>query len=297
MPSTSHKARGGLRHVVMPAVDESFFLEERLCHKNNLAQKTKNSQAYKDPKVQELMTKAEDAYLGFLEALDYNAIAKLDLGASVLALDDYISTAKDIEKAHGIFGHRSNYAGSIIPEFLYRVVHVAASGTRITPFFSTRNTIIEITGSSVTKGLQMNRKDEDFAMGLHEVDVTVGDKTHRVLSLAVACEVKTNIDINKLNGLDFSAERMKRSFPGSVFFLATETFDCSLQSNYASSYIDEIYVLRRQLRSRARRGNRIPLSVEVFTVLVDDILQAAHKASNARGHVYSRLPEGRLIHV
>ena len=112
----------------------------------------------------------------------------------------------------------------------------------------------------------------------------------------IAMEVKTNIDINKLNGLDFSAERLKRTFPTSKYFLITETIDFSLEQNYASGSIDEIYTLRKQVRSQARREKK-PLEADVFVQLQADVVEIVKKASSTMGHVYDRLDVGKLISV
>jgi hypothetical protein len=111
---------------------------------------------------------------------------------------------------------------------------------------------------------------------------------------SIVFEVKTNIDINKLSGLDFSAERLKRSFPGAKYFLVTETVDFSLSDNYASTSIDEIYCLRKQMRSAARR-DRAPLQHEVFESLLRDVTDIMAAQMITRGHVYERLESGRLI--
>nr|AAX14652.1 BbvCI endonuclease subunit 1 [Brevibacillus brevis]AAY87146.1 BbvCI restriction endonuclease subunit 1 [synthetic construct]6MAF_A Chain A, BbvCI endonuclease subunit 1 [Brevibacillus brevis]6MAF_B Chain B, BbvCI endonuclease subunit 1 [Brevibacillus brevis] len=274
-------------------INEDFFIYEQLSHKKNLEQKGKNAF---DEETEELVRQAKSGYHAFIEGINYDEVTKLDLNSSVAALEDYISIAKEIEKKHKMFNWRSDYAGSIIPEFLYRIVHVATVKAGLKPIFSTRNTIIEISGAAHREGLQIRRKNEDFALGFHEVDVKIASESHRVISLAVACEVKTNIDKNKLNGLDFSAERMKRTYPGSAYFLITETLDFSPDENHSSGLIDEIYVLRKQVRTK-NRVQKAPLCPSVFAELLEDILEISYRASNVKGHVYDRLEGGKLIRV
>ena len=76
----------------------------------------------------------------------------------------------------------------------------------------------------------------------------------------------------------------------------TETIDFSVDDNYVAGSIDEIYVLRRQLRSISRRTKEA-LQAEVFASLVDDVVQVMQKANMDRGHVYDRLVHGRLINA
>jgi hypothetical protein len=133
-------------------------------------------------------------------------------------------------------------------------------------------------------------------VGLRRERVVHPDGEESFVVPLIAIEVKTNIDINKLNGLDFSAERLKRTFPSAKYFLATETIDFSLANNYASGSIDEIYALRKQVRSQARRIKAC-LKHDVFEHLVSDIVNIMQKASRHPGHVYDRLAIGKLINV
>ena len=76
--------------------------------------------------------------------------------------------------------------------------------------------------------------------------------------------------------------------------MITETIDFSLDQNYSSGSIDEIYTLRKQVRSQARRKKK-PLEVDVFVELQSDIVDIIKRASFTMGHVYDRLNVGKLI--
>ena len=174
---------------------------------------------------------------------------------------------------------------------------ISLKGVGISPLFSTRDSIVEVSLSGgAGGGWDVRRKNQDLCIGLRRERIVrdAGDETFVVPLIAM--EVKTNIDINKLNGLDFSAERMKRTFPAARYFLVTETIDFSLSANYSSGSIDEIYALRKQMRSQARKLKR-PLEHDVFEQLQADVLSLMKKASEILGHVYERLEHGRLINV
>jgi len=220
-----------------------------------------------------------------------------NLSSSVAAVGAYLDFAKEIEKEYTFFNWRSDFASSSLPEFLHRIFGIALQGGVIEPLFSTRDSIVELSLSGGTGGgWDVRRKNQDLCIGLRRETIVKDGIEESFLVPLIVIEVKTNIDINKLNGLDFSAERLKRTFPAARYILATETIDFSLNSNYASGSIDEIYNLRRQVRSQARRTKE-PLKAEVFEMLLADIITIMKKASESAGHVYDRLQHGRLINV
>ncbi len=110
----------------------------------------------------------------------------------------------------------------------------------------------------------------------------------------VVAEVKTNLDINKLSGLNYSAESLKRSFPASRYLIVTETVDFSLRDNYVAGSVDEIYVLRRAMRSRHRHAP-VGLKADVFSAFFEDLTAVVASAGTPLGHVYTRLTTGKLI--
>lgn len=277
---------------------ESDFLPEMLSHKNNLAQKERIALGARATHLQkELVGRAIGAYSQYIADIDYAALENGDAEQSVTALQVYLTLAKEIERADRMFNWRSDFASSIIPEFLYRAIHGVLVRKGLQPFFSRKNSVVEVTlsGSSGCDW-SVRHKNQDLAVGLVNGQLEIEGQQKVFLVPVAVYEVKTNIDINKLNGLDFSAERLKRTFPNARYYLATETIDFSLQDNYASGSIDEVYVLRKQLRSVARRALQ-PLSPEVFAMLIQDAVELVERASIARGHVYERLKDGRLIHA
>lgn len=272
---------------------EFAFDQSLLCHANNLTQKdrTANTDARRA-----LLAKVEAAYKSLLQKLDYESIAKGDFENGIRALDDYVRVVKDVEQADSFFNWRSDFASSVIPEFIYRGFHYTLVAKGIEPLFATRDSVVELTLSGTAEGgWNVRHKNQDLVIGLRREKVDQ-DGTEKSFVVPVeAFEVKTNIDINKLNGLNFSAERLKRTFPGARYCIITETIDFSLQDNYAAGSIDEIYVLRKQVRSEARRS-KAPLCSDVFAQLFSDTVGLMILAGGKRGHVYERLTTGKLIH-
>lgn len=270
------------------------FLPDKLCHKNNLDQKLAIAGT---PALRARVEEMEALYEKHIAGIDYEEVAAGSTSSAVASLEVYLTAAKRLEKVNAMFNWRSNFAASIIPEFIYRSLHVTLARDELAPEFSTRRSVVEFTPSGTKAGgWNIRRKDQDLAIGLQTSKVPTDGETESFLVPLVAMEVKTNIDKNKLNGLDFSAERLKRTFPNSKYFLVTETIDFSLKHSYAAGAIDEVYVLRRQIRSEARRKGLQPLRHEVFEQLFADVKRLFQRASATRKDVYARLPDGRLIH-
>lgn len=273
--------------VIIPEYDPKM-----LSHYNNIQQKMRIADT-KD--LKQVCVEVIGRYESYTQEIDHFAMDSGDFTKSISALNNYLDFAKEIEKTHKFFNWRSDFAGSIIPEFLYRAIYSRLINKGLTSFFSTRASVVEVTLSGTAGGgWEVRHKNQDLCMGIRRESVIKdGNEVSFVVPLIVF-EVKTNIDINKFNGLDFSAERLKRTFPSARYFLVTETIDFSLENNYASSSLDEMYVLRKQLRSISRRQKE-PLQYDVFAELVSDVEAIVAKASQDGGHVYDRLACGKLI--
>ena len=266
---------------------ESQFLG----HKNNISQKVRIAKGEHAAIAADVFEKYKD----FESNLQFpDGISDIPFGA-VKCLNSYVDFAKDVESKHSIFNWRSNFAGSIIPEFFYRYLVWRLSQLKLSAVFSTKDSIVDATFSTTESGgIHIRQKDQDLCVGVRREKLICGGKTYEFVAPAVSCEVKTNIDINKLNGLDFSAERLKRSFPSARYFLITETIDFSLKDNYAAGFVDEVFVLRKQVRSVARR-TKAPIEADVVKAAADVMIEILARAWISARHVYDRLPTGRLI--
>ena len=275
---------------------DPVFEGSLLSHWNNICQKQKVVKNG-SPHQKELVDRIANVYIDYLKKINYNDILKGDFGSSVEALNNYIEMAKQIEKEDSkLFSWRSNFAGSIIPEFLYRIIDIQLKNISLIPLYSKNDSVLELSPDPEGNGFRITRKDQDFCVGFSKMVVKEQDKDVTIVIPTIAAEIKTNIDINKINGLEYTARRLKRSFPSAKFFLITETLDFSLNDNRASGPIDEVYVLRKQVRSQARiEGKKANLKPDVFRLISDDIMNISKKTTQKLGHVYSRLDNGRLI--
>ena len=265
-------------------------------HKNNLLQKKKRSLSLSS-EFQEIVNSAISRYANYLRSLNWSEIKQNNLENSVGQLEDYIDYAKDLERQYSFFNWRSDYASSIIPEFIHRVLLKRLTEQNIPNVYSTKKSIVEISlVSGSNSSWSVREKNQDLCLGAGRERFIFGERIEHYVIPSIVFEVKTNIDINKINGLDYSAEKLKKSFPVAKYFLVTETVDFSLGDNFISTSLDEIYCLRKQMRSVARR-NKSKLCYEVFEELVNDVENTMRLVGANRGHVYDRLPKGKLIDV
>lgn len=267
-------------------------LEDKfLNHKSNIQQKVRVATGDNIA----IAGAVQERYNQFIASLVFPANQDEIPKEAVLRLNEYVDFVKLIESRHSFFNWRSNFAGSVIPEFFYRYLVSRFDAIGVRALYSTKESVVEATFSiSEAGGIDLRRKDQDLCVGVRLQRLSHGENDLPFVAPAACCEVKTNIDINKLNGLDFSAERLKRSFPGANYFLITETIDFSLDDNYTAGYIDEIFVLRKQVRSVARK-TKGPIQADVVKAATDAIIHGIHLASRSAGHVYERLPTGKLI--
>jgi len=266
--------------------------EHLLFHFRNLERKIER---VKTSGPKDLVKQAYNAYMGYVTELDRASIENMDFEGAVESLNSYVDEAKALESAHPLFNWRSDYASSIIPEFFCRLVDTVLSKRGIEYFLVTKNAVVDLTVSaSRSGGWQVRHKDQDFCIGLRKDSLIVDGKEMGFVVPIVAAEFKTNIDINKLNGLDFSADRLKRSFPEASYFLFTETIDFSLSDNFAAMEIDEVFVLRKQMRSVSRK-KKAPLEASVFVEGVHQVVDIVCQKYEGGEHVYDRLASGKLI--
>jgi hypothetical protein len=286
--------------VVIPRMPKADTPQELLVHRSNLLQK--QQLASNGTRVQKKLTQsAVAAYKDFDNAINTACTENPTVLSAIPHLtphiNNYIDLAKILEQQDTLFNWRTDFASSILPEALLRLAHAAITAKGISPLFSTRESVVDVTvtGDSI-QPLQVRRKNQDFCLGFQKLDLPTGGESVSFIKPALVCEVKTNIDLNKLNGLDFSAQRLKRTFPAAMYFLVTETIDFSLDDNYAAGSIDEMFVLRKQLRSRARRSKE-PISADVLGEWLQEVENIALRSQISRAHVYDRMKSGRLINA
>ena len=208
---------------------------------------------------------------------------------------DLIKT-KDVNK----FSHQSDFISSLVPELmcvLLRYILVGESELKHLQVVAQKDIVIECNFDASDGGrLIEKRKRMDVAIlapGLlkfNNVDIDLGIP-------AFCAEIKTNVDKNMLSGIESSVETLKRTFPKAKYFTISEfsVFDIKSQ-NYASTGIDEIFIIRHQKRSDIRKSpsSRNPLSEMLITDFLTEIKNHLLSSSAVKLNLQDRMSIGRL---
>lgn len=173
-----------------------------------------------------------------------------------------------------VFSHQSDFLSSLLPEFLLVTLQKLLQDPKncfsfLKPVAQTElgielNFNISNAGTFI---LQKKRMD----LAICSDNTIVFNSYPLAFQIPVLCaEIKTNIDKNMLFGIESSVETLKRTFPKVQYFAIGEFCDFDSESlNYASTGIDEIFILRRQKRSDKRSSSHIsPISIDVLERLI-----------------------------
>ena len=102
------------------AVEEAF-----LSHRNNIVQKTRIAP---NGELQGVCSEIERRYNLYLSSIQDSDVLAGHLAPSIEAVGTYLDFAKAVEKEHSFFNWRSDYASSILPEYLYRIFGISLKG-------------------------------------------------------------------------------------------------------------------------------------------------------------------------
>jgi hypothetical protein len=114
----------------------------------------------------------------------------------------------------------------------------------------------------------------------------------------LAIECKTNLDKNMLSGIEFSVGELKKTFPECRYLVVTELSDFDVKkSNYASSGIDEIYVLRKQKRAEIRKEpqHRNLINEELVCEIANLLEQGIENIAEENLSLSMKMRSGKLI--
>jgi hypothetical protein len=100
-----------------------------------------------------------------------------------------------------------------------------------------------------------------------------------------------------ISGVEFSVATLKSTFPHCAYFAISEFADFELQSNsYASSEIDEIYILRKQKRADFRKSDVAkPLDRDLIIEILNRFFVGIENHLAVHHNLKLRVPNGRLI--
>src|SRR5690554_6318658 len=94
----------------------SSLTDSCLSHRNNIAQKCRIAPT---DEIRALCREVQDRYSSYVNSLCHKEILAGNFTASIAGVGEYLDFAKSVEKVHSFFNWRSDFASSILPEFLH----------------------------------------------------------------------------------------------------------------------------------------------------------------------------------
>lgn len=197
------------------------------------------------------------------------------------------------------FSHQSDFLSSLVPEFLYQLYSKFVVSKFPDLEITTQKDIIIDMSFLPYKELPMVVKPKrvDVAI-IKSMPLKIDDIEIGFNITMVGVEVKTNLDKNMISGVEYSVDRLKKTFPLSKFYLISEFADFALEKqNYASSQIDEIIILRKQKRSEVRRDIALTkdIDIELVNSHIIEVINYLESVINAPESLNTRMQSGKLI--
>lgn len=211
--------------------------------------------------------------------------------------NEYMDMLKTLPKS--LFPHQADFLSSIVPEMLCVLFWHIISGKDVELEVSAQKDLtIECTFDTSNGGtIRFKNKRVDVAV-VKPCHLLFNSTNTELPIPLMAIECKTNLDKNMISGIEHSVNELKKTFPDCKYFVVSELSDFDAKkSNYASSGIDEIYILRQQKRSIVRNNplQRKPLNpdlvMEVANILVESITAMRTEVVNLE----ARMHNGKLI--
>src|SRR3990167_1552697 len=228
-------------------VEDILHIDEGLPHATNLLRKiilANTNQGFK---------KALDKIVPAYYDMNKKITATDDLEKMVAALNKYLEIIRSEECK--IFSHQSDFLSSVVPEFLYLIfLQIIKKNKLAYQVKSQEDVIIDCNfDPQIENSISFEKKRVDVLL-IKTAKFVFNDVEYSDFFIPViAIEVKTNMDKNMISGIENSVESLKRTFPRSLYFAVCEWADFAFEKqNYANTYIDEIFVLRKQRRSDFR---------------------------------------------
>jgi hypothetical protein len=281
-------------------IQKLSLIDKKLPHCSNLKTKALNENTSKGKSA--ILTKEiVSHYLKY-----YQAVKKLDKVKDpqkwiIEALKHFeIYYAELKTDKFRIFSHQSDFLSSLLPEFLYLLYDkFVISQHKEFVIETQKDLVIDLSFLPYsTSAINFKSKRVDVAI-LKPCSFSVNKEKLNDFNIAlIAIEVKTNLDKNMIGGVEYSVQRLKRTFPLCKYYLISELADFAYEKqNYAASAIDEILITRKQKRSEVRRDSTKlnPIDANLMFNHLKEVLQFLETAIEAPVVLSNRLKKGKLI--
>ena len=187
------------------------------------------------------------------------SLQTLPLADFVGCVVDKTNSYMDYFAVNNPFSHQQDFTSSFVPEMLYFIFKKILETHKSTvSVYAQQDLPIECMFDLYNGGrLICKYKRLDLSLS-QKTTLTLNDASYDFYIPLVAMEIKTNLDKNMLAGIENSVASLKKTFPRCKYFVVSEFADFdSSKLNYASTDIDEIFIIRNQKRANVK-GNKNP---------------------------------------
>jgi len=197
------------------------------------------------------------------------------------------------------FLHQSDFVSSIIPEMICMIFGSIINHKGLDLEVSAQKDLaIEcIFGIANGGSVKLKNKRVDVAVTIPS-KLVFNDEVKELPIPLIAVECKTNLDKNMISGIEHSVNELKKTFPDCCYFVVSELSDFDVRKlNYASSGIDEMYILRNQKRAVIRKNPnmRNPINPDLIYDLVQVLLTNLEAMNTNKSDLDLKMQAGRLI--
>ena len=197
------------------------------------------------------------------------------------------------------FSHQSDFGSSIIPEMLCDIFGAIIKSKGFELDVSAQKDLTIECVFDFTNGGTVRFKNKRVDVSVFKnCRLTLDDNENDFPIPLMAIECKTNLDKNMLSGIEFSVSELKKTFPECHYLVVTELSDFDVRkTNYASSGINEIYVLRKQKRAETRRNPypRTNIYPELVKEIAELLIQGLDAINANSDSLAQKMQNGKLI--
>lgn len=238
------------------------------------------------------------AYLEFVHKFDVPVKSEgyyIHISESV---EKYLNVLKKDECK--VFRHQSDFISSVIPELIHRIFSGICEGLDTEFYVSAqKDVIIDCTFDAFNGGrINFKKKKMDVSITI-PIKLNFNNIDYDFAIPVVAIEVKTNLDKNMLSGIEQSVESLKKTFPTCLYYNISELADFAIEKqSYATTKVDEIFILRKQKRSQIRGKNAQtikPIDVDIIKEIIVKITTHLKNLDVPIEKIKDRMNEGKLI--
>jgi len=217
-------------------------------------------------------------------------------------------TERLVESANGYLGflkqfnssHQSDFKSSVIPEMFFLLLYKIVKEHGEPYFVSAQSDVPIECIYDLQGGSRVMFKTKRLDMLVYKLsELSLDGKSQDFIIPLIAMEMKTNLDKNMMSGIEHSVEALKKTFPNSLYYVITEFSDMAIDKlNYASSGIDEIYILRKQKRAEIRRNidNRNDIDINLVLEIANECIHQMELVHKVIPSTDIRMTTGKLIH-